>query len=95
MTRRPFVSLVVAVTIIAIAGFVRTPSSSVGEGARGDLAREERAGEDRGGAQELQEQQESTQERLEALRAARAAGRFGQRERILAAPSAGWPASSS
>jgi hypothetical protein len=44
MTRRPFVSLVVAVTIIAIAGFVRTPSF-VGEGARGDLAREERAGE--------------------------------------------------
>jgi hypothetical protein len=90
MTRRLFVSLVVTETIIAIAGFVRTPSSSVGEGARGDLAGEERAGEDRGGAQEVQEQQGSTQERLEALRAARAAGRFGQRERILAAPSAGW-----
>jgi hypothetical protein len=70
--RRLFVSLVVVVTIIAIAVFVRTPSSTVGEGGRGDRAGEERAGGDRGGAQELQEQQESTQERLEALREARA-----------------------
>jgi hypothetical protein len=90
MTRRLFVSLVVVVTIIAIAVFVRTPSPTVGEGGRGDRAGEERAGEDRGGAEELQEQQESTEERLEALREARAAGRFGQRERILAAPATGW-----
>jgi hypothetical protein len=90
MTRRLFVSLVVVATIIAIAVFVRTPSPTVGEGGRGDRAGEERAGEDRGGAEELQEQQESTEERLEALREARAAGRFGQRERILAATAAGW-----
>jgi hypothetical protein len=90
MTRRLFVSLVVVVTIIAIAVFVRTPSPTVGEGGRGDRAGEERAGEDRGGAEELQEQQESTEERLEALREAPAAGRLGQRERILAATAAGW-----
>jgi hypothetical protein len=46
MTRRLFVSLVVVVTIIGIAVFVRTPSPSVGEGGRGDRAGEEQAGAD-------------------------------------------------
>jgi hypothetical protein len=90
MARRLLIPLVVVVTIVAIAVFVRTPSATVGRGGREDRASEERPGEDRGGAEELQKQQESTQERLEALRAARAAGRFGRRERILAAPAAGW-----
>jgi hypothetical protein len=90
MSRRLFVPLVVAVAVIAIAAFVRGPSPSVGEQPGRDRADEEQTGEDRGGAEELQEQQESTQERLEALREARAAGRFGRRERILAAPAAGW-----
>jgi hypothetical protein len=90
MSRRLFVPLVIAVAVIAIAAFVRGPSPSVGEQPGRDRAGEEEAGEDRGGAEELQEQQESTQERLEALREARAAGRFGRRERIVAAPAAGW-----
>jgi hypothetical protein len=90
MTRRLFVSLVVVVTIVAVALFVRTPSSPVGERGRGDRAGEGPTGEDRGGAEELQEQQESTQERLEALREARAAGLFGKRERVVLAAAPGW-----
>lgn len=91
MTRRLFVSLLsllVVATVVAIAVLVRAPSST--ERGPKDRAGEERPGEARGGAEELQEQQGSTQERLEALRAARAAGRFGKRQRILAAPAAGW-----
>jgi BNR repeat protein len=80
MTRRLTITLVVAVTALAIAAVVRTPSPTV----------EERSGQDRGGAEEAQEQEETTQERLEALREARAAGLFGRRERIVRTPAAGW-----
>jgi hypothetical protein len=91
MTRRMFVSLLsllIVATVVAVAVLVRAPSPT----SRGpkDRAGEEQHGEDRGGAAEQQEQLESTQERLEALRQARAAGRFGKRQRILAAPAAGW-----
>jgi len=91
MTRRMFVSLLsllIVATVVAVAVLVRAPSPT----ARGpkDRAGEEQHGEDRGGAEEQQEQLESTQERLEALQKARAAGRFGKRQRILAAPAAGW-----
>jgi hypothetical protein len=99
MSRRAFVSLLsllLVATVVAITVFVRAPSSTqrgpkdrAGQRS-GEEPGEEHEGEDRGGAEEQQEQLESTQERLEALREARAAGRFGKRQRILAAPAAGW-----
>ena len=91
MSRRVFVSLLsflLVATVVAIAVLVRAPSST--DRGPKDRAGEEPAGGERGGAEALQEQQESTQERLEALRGARGAGRFGKRQRILAAPAAGW-----
>ena len=91
MARRVFVpllSLLIVAIVVAVAVLVRAPSPTQ----RGpkDRASEEQPGEDRGGAEELQEQLESTQERLDALQEARAAGRFGKRQRVLAAPAAGW-----